>query len=191
MNFRQITLTLLILVQLGWPLQIIYQYESVFKHGQLYRFKIQPVDLVDPFQGRYIKLSTKEHSIRLESKFEPTIYNSWGYASIAVDPQGFAYFDQWHSTPPDNQTDYIRTKSLGYNKYEASRSKRLRIEIPYDSFYVQKTKEPRPERINHEVTHEQDSWANVRIYKGKVAIEDVFVKGQSLNDLTTVDPKHF
>jgi hypothetical protein len=61
----------------------------------------------------------------------------------------------------------------------------IRIDIPFNRFYMDENKAPRPKRLAREATRNTNCWANARILNGKAGIEDVFAEGQSLRDLTT------
>ena len=59
----------------------------------------------------------------------------------------------------------------------------VRIDIPFDRFYMDEAKAPRAERIVRNSTRSTNCWVNVRILDGKAVIEDVFAEGQSIRDL--------
>ena len=60
MNWRMIFFGLLIVAQVAVPLQMIQQRETVLREGELFRFKTEPIDPADPFQGRYVWLQIED-----------------------------------------------------------------------------------------------------------------------------------
>ena len=192
MNLSTIGLLLLAIAQIAVPLQMILQQETVLKKGALFRFKTEPIDPVDPLQGRYVWLSIQENYVALSPEATAEIdYRSLGYASISVDKDGFARFDSWSEERPDKTSNYIRTKALGdaYEWITTADEERKRshkgmyIDIPFDRFYMDEKKAPRAERIARDASLENNCWVEVRIFNGKAVIEDVLIEGESLRDL--------
>ena len=153
MNLRIILFGLLILAQIAVPLRMIQQRETVLREGALFRFKTQPIDPADPFQGRYVWLRIKEDYVRLsEVETEAVDYNTRGYATVSIDEHGFAFFDSW-STERPTTGGYLKTRALGQQiewetLFENERSrmhKGLRIDIPFTRYYMDEAKAPRAE----------------------------------------------
>ncbi|HEY5622073.1 MAG TPA: hypothetical protein VIR77_05680, partial [Pontiella sp.] len=61
--------------------------------------------------------------------------------------------------------------------------KGLRLDIPFDRFYMEEAKAPRAEALARDAMRSGDCWAAVRILDGKAVIEDVFAQGERLRDL--------
>jgi uncharacterized membrane-anchored protein len=182
---RCVLLGLVLLVQLAVPLQMIRSREAVLERGTAYRFRTEPVDPADPFQGRYVRLDFEADSVPMaEAEAEAVGSRARGYALLGVDADGFARFVGWTLERPATG-DYLQTRSLGparrWNpEREKSESRGLRIDLPFDRFYMEESKAPEAERIAAEASREEDCWAVVRVLDGRAVIEDVLVGGRPL-----------
>ena len=195
MSTRVILFALTVLAQFALPVHMIRDRETVLREGTRYRFKTQPIDPADPFQGRYVWLSIEQDYIACkESTANQIDYKTPGYASIAIDNDGFAYFKDWHTTKPTTG-DYLATRAqgkahtweIGADDRRHSTFKGMRIEIPFTRFYMDETKAPRAEILARDATRHGDCWVEVRILNGKAVIEDVAAVGQSLRDLVAIE----
>jgi uncharacterized membrane-anchored protein len=196
MNWRVIIFGLLIAAQIAVPLRMIQQRETVLRKGELFRFKTEPIDPADPFQGRYVWLRIEESYVRISKQETDAVdYKETGYASISTDEQGFAQFTSWSSEKPENHPNYLKTKARGQSvRWEEipDDDKRtrihqgLRIDIPFTRFYMDEAKAPRAEILAREATRNEDCWVEVRILNGKAVIEDVIAEGRSLRDLAAI-----
>ena len=196
MNWRMILFGLLIAAQVAVPFRMIQQRETVLREGELFRFKTEPIDPADPFQGRYVWLRIEEDFVPIsESATDAVDYNATGYAILRLDEQGFAKFTDWSSERPTQTTNYLITKSRGQavNWEQLADGKRTRvhqgldIDIPFTRFYMDEAKAPRAERLAREATRNEDCWVEVRIFNGSAVLEDVIAEGQSLRDLARIE----
>ena len=196
MNWRMLLFGLLIVAQVAVPLRMIQQHETVLREGELFRFKTEPIDPVDPFQGRYVWLRIEDDFVPMSEAVTDAIdYKATGYALLNVDEQGFAKFTDWSSERPTQTTNYLKTKSRGQavNWEQLADGNRTRvhqglgIDIPFTRFYMDEAKAPRAERLAHEATRNEDCWVEVRIFNGSAVIEDVIAEGQSLRDLASIE----
>ena len=195
MNRRFLVFGLLIVAQIAVPFRMIQQREAVLREGELFRFKTQPIDPADPFQGRYVWLRIEKNYIQLSEQVADTIdYNDRGYAVLNTDGQGFARFTEWSFEKPTDTQNFLKTKALGKSvrwedASESNNGERLciyqglRIDIPFTRFYMDEAKAPRAEIRAREASQNEDCWVEVRILNGQAVIEDVIAEGQSLRDL--------
>ena len=187
-KFSLIVLGILIVVQLAVPFSMIKGRENILRNGELFRFKTRPIDPADPFQGRYVRLGYKDDYIPLSEDQEPDLmYKEPIYVSIETDADGFARFTDWSRVPPVKgpflKTRYLGRKQEWNQKKQKHTYKGMRLDIPFDRFYMDEAKAPRAEELAREATRTSNCWANIRILAGKAVIEDVFAEGQSLRDL--------
>lgn len=184
MKLATLCFLLLALAQIAVPLRMIQHRETVLREGTLYRFKTQPIDPADPFQGRYVWLSIERDTILMpRNQSEGPRYYDHGFASIAVNENGYAYFDQWLTESPEH-SDYLATRSRGWSALDDNQSEiEVRIDIPFDRFYMDEAKAPRAEVIARESSRDKTCWVEVRILNGSAVIEDVVVEGLSLREL--------
>ncbi len=183
-----------IAAQLTVPVSMIRSRELVLKNGECFRFKTRPIDPADPFQGRYVRLGFESDHILCEKQESENLdHKQKIYATVETDSEGFAYFSGWSLSPPETGT-YLETRyrniySARNPETEKWETKGIRIEIPFDRFYMDETKAPRAERIARDATRTTNCWAEVRILEGKAVIEDVFAEGQSLRELAAKKDK--
>lgn len=183
-----ISLGILILVQLAIPFSMIQGREKILREGERFRFKTQPIDPADPFQGRYVSLRFKENFIPWSEERKSELhYKEPIYALIEVDQDGFAHFTGWSRKTPATGA-FLQTRRL-WEKYTRSTDSSPRqyegffIKLPFNRFYMDEAKAPRAEILAREATLTADCWAEVRILEGKAVLEDVMVGGQSLREL--------
>jgi uncharacterized membrane-anchored protein len=184
-----IALGVLICVQLAVPFRMIRSREKILSNGQLYRFKTQPIDPVDPFQGRYVQLRLEAETIECDSDRIVDMQRKQPiYATLETDEDGFAFFSDWSSERPADG-DYLKTRYRYVDRTWIKASKSyvtngIRIDLPFDRYYMDEAKAPRAETLAREaLRRDDDCWASVRILNGKGIIEDVFVKGTPLREL--------
>lgn len=183
-----IVLIVLAAVQFAVPLSLIRNKERILHEGEVYRFLTRPIDPADPFQGRYVRLGYLNDRIAWPEHDEPDIaYKARIYATIETGDDGFARFTGWSLEPP-KAGSYLETRYEGqYRTWNQATGKNeykgLRIDIPFDRFYMDEAKAPRAETLARDATRTTNCWVEVRILNGKAVIEDVFAEGQSLRVL--------
>jgi uncharacterized membrane-anchored protein len=183
-----IFLGILILVQLASPFSMIQGKEKILREGERFRFKTQPIDPADPFQGRYVRLNFEDNFIPWpEERKSELHYKEPIYALIEVDQDGFAHFTGWSRQIPAAGA-FLKSRHLWakYNRPNDSSKRHYEgffINLPFDRFYMDETKAPRAEDLARDATRTTNCWANVRIMDGKAVLEDVMVGGQSLREL--------
>ena len=185
-----IALGVLILVQLAIPFSMIKGKEKILHEGDRFRFKTQPIDPADPFQGRFVRLNFEENFIPSSGERKSELrYKEPLYALIEVDHAGFAHFTGWSKTMPATGA-FLKSRRL-WDKYSSGTDTSQRhyegfvIKLPFDRFYMDEAKAPRAERMVRDATRTTNCWANIRILEGKAVVEDVMVGGQSISELVT------
>jgi uncharacterized membrane-anchored protein len=187
-NLSLITLGILIIVQLAVPFSMIQSRENILNSGELFKFRTRPIDPADPFQGRYVRLGIDMDYIPYSEKQKPDLsYKATIFATVETDEKGFARFTGWSRERPADG-NYLKTRNKGQRRIRDPESderiyKGMRLDIPFDRYYMEEAKAPRAERLAREATRSTNCWVNVRILNGKAVIEDVFAEGQSLRDL--------
>ena len=183
-----ISLGILILVQLAIPFSMIQGREKILREGKRFRFRTQPIDPADPFQGRYVSLRFEDDYIPWpEERKSELHYKEPIYALIEVDQDGFAHFTGWSKNIPATGA-FLQTRHL-WEKYNRSTDSSppqyegFFIKLPFDRFYMDEAKAPRAEILAREATRATNCWAEVSILDGKAVLEDVMAGGQSLREL--------
>jgi uncharacterized membrane-anchored protein len=183
-----ILLGILILVQIAVPFKMIQEKENILRNGELVKLRTRPIDPADPYQGRYVRLQFEDDYIPCPENNKPDLnYHEPIYALFETGPDGFIRFTDWSREKPGGG-HYLKTRYKGIRKIWQPDTKKhlhkgIRLDIPFDRYYMDEAKAPRAEVLAREATRSTNCWANVRILNGKGVIEDVIAQGQSLSDL--------
>jgi uncharacterized membrane-anchored protein len=186
-----ILLGVLVVAQLAVPFAMIKSRENVLTNGELYKFKTEPIDPADPFQGRYVWLAFEDDYIPASQEQRSDLhYGQTIYAQVAVGNDGFARFTDWSLKKPE-LGPYMKTRYQGIHKKwlpdtDEWEQDGFRIDMPFNRFYMDEEKAPRAEIIAREATRNTNCWASVRLLNGKTVIEDVLIEGQSIRDLAAL-----
>jgi uncharacterized membrane-anchored protein len=181
---------ILILAQFAVPFSMIKSRENILNNGALFKFRTRPIDPADPFQGRYVLLGIDMDYISYPEDQKPDLdYKAAIFATLETNDDGFAHFTDWSRERPAKE-DFLKTRNMGQHRIWIPESKKwiykgMRLDIPFDRYYMEESKAPRAETLTREATRNTNCWVNVRILNGKAVIEDVFAEGQSLRDLAT------
>ena len=183
-----IILGILIAAQFAVLFSMIQSRENILRNGELFQLKTRPIDPADPFQGRYVRLSFENNYIPYSKEAHPDIdYKAAIYATIELGEDGFAHFTEWHREKPTTG-HFLKTRALGRRADWNSETKKsvykgLRLDIPFDRYYMDEAKAPRAEQLVRDSTRSTNCWVSIRILNGKAVIEDVFAEGKSLRIL--------
>jgi len=180
MSRRGLYLTLfacLALAQLAAPLSMIVRRERVLLTGRAYKFKTAPIDPSDAFRGRYVALSFElaEAPAEHPGSFEP------GQKVCALLREDEAGFGQVASVSPGKPADGV---FLWVKAYPGNSSQHVRVELPFDRYYLEEELAPTAERAyrEHSRRGEQDAYAVVRVKDGMGVIEELYVGGQPIRE---------
>lgn len=164
------------LVQVALPASRIWQYEKTLREGNVFKFKTEPVDPYDAFRGRYVSLRFDAGSAAWTGK-DKVEHGTTVFVRVENGPDGFAKFGEATLTPPGSG-DYLQAHSA-YGSTEGQ----IRIELPFDRFYMEERIAPDAERVYREHTRRgsaRDAYAMVRIRNGLGVIEQVFIADKTL-----------
>ena len=172
---------LIAIVQLYVPAKMIYDQEVVLLNGNEYKFKAAPIDPNDPFRGKYITLRFEATTFPVQNINEWAI-NDEVFVQIQNDTAGFAQIKNVSKKRPDNDPDYIKAK-IAFLMEDGKVN--MRIEYPFDRFYMEETKAQAAEDMYREaiVDSTQVAYALVNIRNGEAVIRDVLINGTSISDL--------
>ena len=129
--------------QLAVPAWMICEREWTLRHGQLFKFKTQPVDPADAFRGRYIWLRLEPESVVTRAVNEWRS-NQKAYAVLGTDTNGFAIVLRLEKTAPDALPALpIRVSWTDANKGATY------IRWNLDRYYMTEDQAPAAERAGH------------------------------------------
>lgn len=168
------------LVQLYVPANMIYNQENILNTGAEFKFKAAPIDPNDPFRGKYITLRFEAVNFTVQNKNEWTI-NEEVYVQLGKDSTGFAKIKSVSKKKPDNQ-DYIKANIAFLTN---DRTNNLRIQYPFDRFYMEESKAQAAENMYREsiIDSTKIAYALVNVKQGYAVISDVMIDGQSISEL--------
>lgn len=175
---------LVFLAQLFVPAYMIFEQKQTLSKGVLYKFQVRPIDPYDPFRGRYVVLSfdadrAAKPVIDLDDESKKLPHDSWIYASLTNDDDGFAKVQHLTLEPSNGEADYLRVK-VKYNQKENLYS----FDIPFDRYYSPENKAYAIEtNVRSRSRRNEDKvYVAVKIYKGKGTIEDLFINETPILD---------
>lgn len=173
MKRRGILLLFLAACAAQWiaPTWKIVEHELTLRLGESYKFRTAPVDPVDAFRGRYVAVEIAERTAPFAGPWDRK-RERWLFAELAVGEDGFARFVKLHDRLPI-ETPVIRTRITSFSDQE----KKAWLELPFDRFYMNERLAPEAERAYREHSRQgaQDAWLAVRVWRGRAAIEDLYI----------------
>lgn len=173
---HSIALVLTLLIQLAWPLYMVFQSERVLREGQVYHFKTRPVDPADPFRGRYVALEFEADQVEVYG--EP----SWQqgqklYAYLDTDEQGFAVIRDLSEYPPGEE-DALRYLEVELRYLYEGEPGTAHIQLPFNRFYMEESKAPIAEANYAQALRDSVVvYAVVRVRQGK-GVLDALIAGE-------------
>lgn len=177
---RLILFSVLALVQLAVPFQMIFHRQDILDSGKIWRFRTAPVDPNDPFRGKYVYLNYDHTNFTVKSK-DRWKSGQMVFANLTTDEKGYAKVVSIASHKPNNP-DYVKAKIdyvFGLNKPT------LAISYPFDRFYVNEYKAEKAEQIYNESSQDvkKEAYAIVLLKEGEGVISDVMVDNISIKIL--------
>lgn len=172
----------MVLAQWALPLRTIRERETILKEGSVFLFRTAPVDPHDPFRGEYVTLRfALEDSVTRQPIDAPFANDDKVYVVLGTQ-DGSASIDRVLHTPPADTRSYLRCNATAWPYTMDSLD--LRIELPFDRFYLEEGTGRRTEELMQqravEVGPELPSYAVVRVLDGEAVIEDLRVGDRSI-----------
>lgn len=179
---------LLSVAQLWVPGWMIWQEEQVVRGGEVFKFRVQPFDPVDPLRGRYVTLRFADNTIN-----DPLITdwsrNETAYITLGVDAEGFAIPRAATREVPTAGEDFLSAPVYLFRNRDSTQ--RLTVRYPFERFYMQEFKAPRAEALLRERARADSllpAYALVRVRDGRAVLTDVLVDGVSLQEVAGEEP---
>ncbi|MGD8863651.1 MAG: GDYXXLXY domain-containing protein [Myxococcales bacterium] len=182
------------LAQLALAASGIARHELVLVRGTAYRFETAPVDPVDLFRGRYVRLDFRAARVDLPL---PEGHAGMVYAVLGVDDRGFAHVTELRTTPPE-RGDYLHvrawtaprplapTRTPGQpplptaDAPNAPVELQTRLELPFTRFYMEESAAPEAERRYREQSTDPDAppaYAVVYVHDGEAVMQSLELDG--------------
>ena len=163
--------------QLAVPASMILRRETTLHEGRLFKFRTAPVDPYDAFRGRYVALSIEGLQMPVPSGVELT-RNQRVYVRIEEGDDGFAKLGDIDLDRPDGDA-YVQARVAHW-----PRSGTVRLRVPFDRYYMDEEDAPAAERAyrRHSQRDKKDAYVAVRVKKGFVVIEELYVGGEPIGE---------
>lgn len=165
---------LMVLFQWSVPARMILENGDVVKNGETFRFRTQPIDPNDPFRGRYITLYFDNTTFEVADG-ENWVNYEHVYVTFTKDATGYAVIEDVSKTRPKHDS-YLDTH------VDFVSGSQLRIDFPFDRFYIEESKAPQAEISYNEANSDEKiaSYALVAIKNGKAVLKDVMLDDVSI-----------
>ena len=175
----------MVLAQWLVPLWTIRERETVLREGTPFLFRTAPVDPHDPFRGEYVILRFALEDSAIAQPDVPFANDEETFIVLGTE-DGAASIDRVLHVPPTDTKNYLRCKAIAWPYTMDSLS--LRVELPFDRFYLEEGTGGRTEELMQqraiEVGPELPSYAVVRVLNGEAVIEDLRVGDRSIKEWT-------
>lgn len=171
---------IVMLLYLVYPYYLIRQQENILEQGTTYRFRLQPIDPIDAFRGRYLVLSYGPTTLPSPEGLEE---GERIFITISKDDAGFAYFDSVRLEAPADQA-YLKTKAA----HLSPEGVYFLLPENMERYYLNEKLAPLAEEVLRETARGEEenvpfeAYAQVRILNGTVLIEDLYVEGQLIGE---------
>lgn len=181
---KMMLIALLMLAFAQWvvPGKMLWDKYMVTKHGTLYKFQSAPVDPVNPFKGRYVRLNFSE--TQYAAKKGHGLQNGQKiFVEFTVDETGFAHIGSLRKIPPaENQ--YVAATINYINNWDKEHGDIIHIKYPFEEYYTQEFNAPKIEKLYQDSSMQPErTYALVNIYKGDAVIEKFYINDQPVESL--------
>lgn len=162
----------LCVAQLGVIVFQIASYERILKEGEVFYFKVLPLDPYDAFRGRYVSLRFENVSkVPLIEDGEVNHELTKGYAILEHRDSIDAIKEVRFTKPSSGSFLEVDVNFINHDK---SGQKSTNISLPFERFYMREEIAPKAEqvmRVRSGVTVN----AKLRVLNGKGVIEELMV----------------
>ena len=172
-NLRFALFAVVALVQLAVAGSAIVKSELALRTGEAFRFRIQPVDPVDAFRGRYvaIRFAVDRAQVVEGAAVRPRKYI---FVPIEVDADGFAALG-WADVDPPDEGAYLRLRA-GVVTPDEDGNQQVWLQMPFRRFYMDEDKAPKAERaVWSQRRGQRNASVSVRIRHGVGVIEELYI----------------
>lgn len=169
---RLMLLALVAVVQIAATTSSIALYERTLGSGEAMRFRLAPVDPVDPLRGYYVALRFAEETpttATVDARLERGEHREV-FVTLRVDEEGFARVARISPRRPSSGP-YVRAMFYTWGDEP-------RLELPFDRFYTDKASASSIERAFFRRERVQAAFAVVRVLDGRGVIENLVVDGK-------------
>ena len=180
--FSLIAFVLIVIAQWFVPTSIILKKEEILKNGKAFKFKTEPIDPSNPFEGKYISLKFQQDTFSLNKELEK-LSNGDEIFVVLKQENGYAVISQVLVSKPKGNIDFVKA-SLDYiENYE--NNKRIHINYTFNKFFMEESKAPKAEVLYNKASqkNKNNCYALVYTKDGSAVVSDVLVNDTSISKL--------
>ncbi len=177
---------LIAIIQLIVPAWMIYSATTGMDKGMEIKLRTVPVDPNDAFRGKYISLryEVETHSYRYIPSVKHNEINKY-YVTLREDSSGFHVIDRVLSEKPEDTDIFFTVKERSYYKKVHGE---VKIDMPCDKYYMTEFLAEKAEKSYRKaVKDKKNVYAVLRVYKGKITLQDVYVEDKKIADYAEVN----
>ena len=172
-NLRIVLFVIVAAAQLAVAGNAIVRSELALRTGELFRFRIYPVDPVDAFRGRYVAIRFAVDRAPVADDFEVRS-SKFVFVPVEVDEEGYAVLGQARHEPPADGA-YLRLRAGGVITEEDG-TKTIWIALPFRRYYMDEDLAPEAERAVWSGRRGQrEASVGVRIRLGVGVIDELYI----------------
>lgn len=174
---RLIFFVLAMATYLAVPAYMILEYEWRLEQGETYRFRTGPRDPYNPFTGRSMVLHFDQDRLPKHNDSDDLWEGDKVFVTVGVDEEGFAFFLDYYESPPEDQPFLITEVKDIYDE-------EIRIDIPFDRYYLNETLAPKAESIYRNMSSEDRDavYIDVKLLEGQALIQELYIEDVPIID---------
>lgn len=150
----------------------VMRYERILSEGEVFYFKVLPLDPYDPFRGRYVTLRFENANSAPLAEGEIVGETSKAYALLEHHEKGDRIKEIRFKKPAQGEFLEVNVYSTNNTKKDARNT--VYFSLPFDRFYMREDIAPKAEKVlraRSGITVK----AKLRVHDGKGVIEDLMV----------------
>ena len=173
----------MVFIQLFFPGKMIFQSEKALHDGSTFNFTTIPVDPNDPFRGKYITLRYAASSFKTDD-IDGYAEGLNVYVTLEEGANGRAAVSDISFDEPTETPDYVKAK-ITRVRVNSEGIQHVRFQYPFDRYYLNEKVASEIEDMYRQATRDDydNTYAVVRVRKGRAVFEDVMIQGKSIETL--------
>ena len=175
-RYLWIGFVIMVLAQLWVPSQMIMTSERTIEQGEVFKFKTVPVDPVDPFRGKYIRLRYEVESKRYQLPAGVTVELHQEVYAILDHKDGYAsIIDIQLSLPHDHQAYMPVTVQRRASNF-------VYIDVPIDKYFMEESlAQPAEDAVRALRTDTTAAvYGMVSVLAGHAVLQDVYINEETI-----------
>lgn len=183
-RFRLALFVIVAIIQLAVAGGAIFKSELALTSGEVFKIRVQPVDPVDAFRGRYVTVRSALDRAPVADDFDLKP-GRWIFVPLQVDDEGFTVFGAVALDEPDTGA-YLKLRAGGtFLNEDGARMVSLSV-THFGRYYMNEKLAPEAERAVWGGNRGQrEAFITVRVFNGTGVLEDLWVDGIPIHQWLT------